>query len=119
MISHIVLFRPRGNLSVADRIGFADALLKARQDIPTIRGFRIGRRVTHGAAYEALTAQDFPYAAVIDFDDLQGLQAYLAHPAHDAVGTFFATAMEAALVYDYEMAADLAVVRALAELPPD
>ena len=39
----------------------------------------------------------------IEFDDVAGLSAYLAHPKHAAIGSHFMQAAEAALAYDYEM----------------
>jgi hypothetical protein len=46
---------------------------------------------------------DFPYAAILEFDDISGLRAYLEHPAHaDVGGAIFQTA-EDILVYDFEM----------------
>lgn len=47
--------------------------------------------------------QDFPYAAVVQFDDLDGLQAYLQHPAHEALGAKFHELTPVGLIDDYEM----------------
>ena len=47
--------------------------------------------------------EDFEYAAVIEFDDLAGLTAYLEHPAHAAAGQHFTSSGAMALAYDYEM----------------
>jgi hypothetical protein len=41
--------------------------------------------------------------AEIDFDNLDGLQAYLRHPAHEELGKRFGQSLEAAMVYDFEM----------------
>lgn len=79
------------------------ALNAAAEQIPTVRRFHVGARVMHGAAYEALMPHDFPFAAVIEFDDLAGLQAYLRHPAHERLGELFYKLQEAALAYDYEV----------------
>lgn len=103
MIAHIVLFRPRADLSAAERAAFARALQHAGRAIPSIRRFSIGRRLRHGRSYEAATGPDYPYAAVIEFDDLAGLSAYLAHPAHDEVARLWAATAAETLVYDYEM----------------
>jgi hypothetical protein len=103
VISHVVLMTPRADLSAADRRAFAAAFERALREIPAVRGARLGRRVTHGAAYEALAPDAGDYLAVIDFDDLAGLQAYLHHPAHEELGTRFNHALSAALVFDYEV----------------
>lgn len=103
MFFHIVLFRPKRDVSEADRQAMFDALAVAAKEIPSVRRFHIGDRVTHGAAYERMMTQDFPFAAVIEFDDLAGLQAYLQHPKHEKLGALFYQLQESAFVYDYEI----------------
>jgi hypothetical protein len=105
MLVHIVLFRPKAGIVDSDRSAMFEALNAAAGEIPTVRRFHIGARVTHGAAYEKMMPQDFPFAAVIEFDDLAGLQAYLRHPAHERLGELFYQLQEAALAYDYEVKA--------------
>jgi hypothetical protein len=102
MVWHVVLFRLRTDLAQTEREAFVHALERALRDIPTIRGFRIGRRVTVGAGYEE-GLPDYQFCGVIEFDDLAGLRAYLDHPLHEDVGARFNTSIEKALVYDYEM----------------
>jgi hypothetical protein len=103
MVTHIVLMKPRPDLSAADRQAFVAAFEHAMREIPTIRGVRIGRRVTHGAGYEQTSPDAADFLVAIDFDDLAGLQAYLGHPAHDEVGERFGRSLSAALVYDFEV----------------
>ncbi len=104
MIAHVVLFRPRPDLSVHEREAFERALDHARRSIPSIRRFQVGRRVPHGRGYERAMTEDFPFAAIAEFDDLDGLKAYLTHPAHVELGRLFGETGEATLVYDYEIA---------------
>jgi hypothetical protein len=101
MVLHVVLMTPRGDLSAADRAAFADAFERAVRTIPTVRGVRVGRRVRHGAGYEA-SATDAEHAAIIEFDDVAGLQTYLRHPAHDELGARFGRSISSALVFDFE-----------------
>ena len=75
----------------------------ALRDIPSIRRARIGARVTHGRPYELLMKVNYEFAAILEFDDLEGLTAYLTHPAHDALGARFFEAFEEALMYDYTL----------------
>ena len=103
MLAHIVLSQPKPDLSDADRRAFVDALRQAFESIPSIRRVRVGVRVTHGAAYEQMAANDLTVSAVLEFDDLEGLQAYLAHPAHQNLGARFASSAAVSSVYDYEM----------------
>ncbi len=104
MVVHVVLFRPKAGLSEADRQEMFDALQSAANGIPSVRRFHVGTRVTLGAAYERLMTQDFPFIAIVEFDDLAGLQAYLQHPQHEKLGALFYALQEAALAYDYEVA---------------
>jgi hypothetical protein len=103
MIVHVVLFRPRPNVSEADREAMFEALRAASTGIPSVRRFQVGARIRHGRPYEQLMTEDYPYAAVVEFDDLAGLGAYLAHPKHEQLGGMFYKLLDAALVYDYEM----------------
>ena len=103
MIAHVVLFKPRGDIGDAERRGLVEALTHAMTAIPTIRRARVGRRVLHGRPYEALMRANYEYAAILEFDDVAGLKAYLEHPAHEALGARFFEAFEEALMYDFEM----------------
>jgi hypothetical protein len=102
MVSHTVLFRLRRDLTRPDREALVRAFEVAVRDIPSVRSCRVGRRVTFGAGYEA-GAPDLQFAVVIDFDDLDGLQAYLRHPAHVDVGARFNASIDLGLVFDYRM----------------
>jgi hypothetical protein len=104
VIAHIVLLQPRAGLSDAERREALDTLAHAAANVPEIRRFRLGRRVTHGLpGYEQLMAQDFEFALIIEVDDVPALTRYLRAPAHAALGTLFSTATSAALAYDFEM----------------
>jgi len=103
MIAHLVLFRPRPNLSDEDRRALAGAFTVALREIPSIRRARIGRRVTHGRPYEALMHVHYEYAAMLEFDDVAGLKSYLEHPAHDALAARFFATFEEALMYDVDL----------------
>lgn len=103
MITHVVLLRPRADLSPEERAGLAGALRAAIETIPSIRHVRIGRRVTFGRGYEQLMHTNYEFVALLDFDDLDGLRAYLDHPAHEALATRFFQVLDDALMYDYEV----------------
>ena len=103
MVAHIVLFRPKPDISPADRQAMFDALQAAAAGIPSVRRFHIGSRLKHGPQYERLMTEDYPFAAVIEFEDLAGLQAYLQHPKHQALGELFYLFLEKALAYDFAM----------------
>ncbi len=104
MIVHVVLFEPRVDLAQADRARLLEDLQHAAAAIPSVRRFRIGRRLRHGLpGYEQGMEKDYQYAAVIEFDDRAGLETYLRHPAHEAIGRHFTTSAAHALAYDFDM----------------
>jgi hypothetical protein len=89
LVLHVVLFRPKPDVSDEDRNALLEALQVASTEIPTVREFRIGRRILHGAGYEGLSAEDYPYVAVASFENVDGLKTYLQHPKHDELGRLF------------------------------
>ena len=98
-----MLFKPRPNIGDRQRDDLIDALARALREIPSIRRSHVGRRVLHGRPYEAMMRTNYEYAAILEFDDVAGLKAYLEHPAHEALGAQFFAVFEEALMYDFEM----------------
>ena len=47
--------------------------------------------------------EDYTHAAILEFDDLAGLRAYLEHPAHTELGSRFFDCFEHALMYDFDV----------------
>lgn len=115
MILHVVLFRPRAGLSVSQRQGLAKAFASAIDNISAIKRARIGRRRTHGRPYEQLMREDYTHAAILEFEDLAGLRAYLEHPAHAELGSRFFDCFEQALMYDFDVKDGHAGLNALIE----
>jgi hypothetical protein len=104
MISHIVLFKPRVALEAAQKAAIVGHLQAAIAECPTVRACRIGRRVQHGLpGYEQQMAEDYQFSLILEFDDVEGLKAYLQNPAHAGIGGLFTTAASASLAYDYEL----------------
>lgn len=113
MVVHMVLFRPKATLAEAERRALIASIEQASAAIPSVRRFRIGRAVADPPEYQVQGFPDLPYAAIIEFDDRAGLDAYLAHQAHGELGARFNASLEAALVYDYDVidVADLSQLR--------
>lgn len=104
MIVHVVLFQPREHLAEADRAQVLDDLRRAAATIPSVRRFRLGRRLKHGLpGYEQTMIDNYEFAALIEFDDAEGLATYLQHPSHQAIGAHFTIAAQRALAYDYDV----------------
>jgi hypothetical protein len=102
VIAHVVLFRPRATLTGDERRTLVTAMQHAFDGIPTIRRVRVGRRLTIGRLYDQQNVQDFPFVAILEFDNEADLRAYLDHPAHQSLGEQFYRTSEAALAFDFE-----------------
>ena len=115
MIAHVILFSPKPDLTPVARRELLDSLVAASAEIPAIKDFRVGRRVKHGRpGYEQMMRDDYEFAAIIEFDDLEGLTSYLAHPSHEAIGRHFTASAAKSLAYDYTLV-DAADVRRIAD----
>jgi hypothetical protein len=102
MISHVVLFRPRATLTVAEREALVASLQAAVTGIPSIKRAAVGKRILlNRPGYETQMAEHFEYSAIIEFDSVADLRAYLDHPAHLNLGRLLFTAADAVLAYDF------------------
>ena len=107
MTIHVVLFRPRPDISDEDRDGLLESMRAAAREIPTVRGFRIGAHIAEPVPYVMSGFPSFPWIALLEFDDEAGLRSYLAHPLHRDLGVRFNALAEAALIYDYTVTEEL------------
>jgi hypothetical protein len=104
MIVHVVLFQPRVDLDAAARDALLEGLAKAAKEIRSIRRLRVGRRIHHSLpGYEQAMMESYDYALIAEFEDREGLIAYLKHPAHQSIGGHFTASAQRSLAYDYEM----------------
>ena len=104
MIAHVVLFSPKPDLPQADRRALLDSLVAASADIPSIKRFRVGKRVKHWLpGYEQMMLDDYEFAVIIEFEDMDGLKTYLGHSSHAVIGQHFTVSASRSLAYDYEL----------------
>ena len=102
MLSHIVLFRPRANLSADERQSLVGALRRAVEGIAEIKRATIGRRLLlKRPGYETQMAEHYEYSAILDFDSEADLRSYLDHPAHTELGKLLFVSADAVLAYDF------------------
>lgn len=102
MISHVVLFRPKTDLSPEERAALIDALKHAVDGIAEIKHAVIGKRILlNRPGYETQMAEHFEYSAILDFNSEADLRAYLDHPAHNNLGRLLFTSADAVLAYDF------------------
>ena len=102
MITHIVLLTPRDALTVDEREAMAQAMERAFSGIPTIVRARVGRRRRLGFSYDDLSPVQFEFLAVLEFQSVDDLDAYLKHPAHIDLGRQFRACAQVALANDFE-----------------
>lgn len=104
MLLHVVLYRPRPDVTPEGLASLADLVASTAAAVPGVRSFRVGTRLADSPPYLSGPFPDFPFMAVVEFEDREGLIRYLQHPAHEALGRAFNAAADAALVYDYVVA---------------
>jgi hypothetical protein len=90
VIAHIVLFNPKPNLSTQDVQLFAQQLRLTVNSVTSVRRAMVGKRLAvQDGDHRNFGDATYEFAAVVEFDDPDGLSAYLAHPAHQELGRLF------------------------------
>lgn len=103
MVLHLVLYETKPGVTEPEITAFRSVLSDACTTIPSIRQVRTGRTVDLGIGYEHRSAgQNFGYVAVFEFDSVDGLKAYMAHPAHTALAEQFWKHCERTMILDVE-----------------
>jgi Stress responsive A/B Barrel Domain len=105
LIVHLVLFTPRSDLGEVGLTTIRDTLQHALTEIPSIRSYKVGRRVRFGTAYDRAAPLDFEFLVTIEFEDERALSDYLAHPAHQQLGQMFYATSAHALACDFKLGA--------------
>jgi hypothetical protein len=103
VIAHIVLYRPRPDVSPEGTRALGEAVRRTCRDAPSVRRLSVGRLVDVGAGYlGGFGETTFEYAAIIEFEDRAGLLQYLAHPAHAELSALFWKSCESTAILDSE-----------------
>lgn len=101
MIRHIVMFKfldkaegrsKQENLDIT-----RDMLEKLQGVVPTLRASEV--HYNHKDAAES----NYDLILISDFDDLEGLNEYIVHPDHKAVGQFMKNVRESRTCVDFEI----------------
>jgi hypothetical protein len=104
VISHIVLFNPKPDVTPDQRRSFALAVRETCRSIDVVQAARIGRAKDVPAGYSrSLGEKTYQYAAVLDFDTEADLVKYLQHPLHRELGRLFWETCESTIVVEVEM----------------
>jgi Stress responsive A/B Barrel Domain len=118
VISHIVLFNPKKDVSQAARKSFALQIRDVCRTIGSVRAARIGRAIAVNPGYgRSFGDKTYEFAAILDFDRQDDLITYLQHPLHDELGRLFWLYCESTVVVEVETrdAKSDAIVDLLAE----
>lgn len=101
MIRHVVMFR---FLDEAEGRSKAENLLEAKKRLEALRGV-VPTLLTNEVRIAAKDSSkdDFDLLLTADFEDFDGLNAYIIHPAHKAVGVFMRSVRESRCCIDVEM----------------
>ncbi|HUK36818.1 MAG TPA: Dabb family protein [Vicinamibacterales bacterium] len=106
MISHVVLFRTKADLSGDERTALIASFERAMREIPTVRSVRVGKRIAVGAGYEQRAVDGVEFLVAIDFDDVIDLQTYLEHPAHAELAERFNRTCVTTMILDVVVTQD-------------
>jgi hypothetical protein len=103
VIAHIVLFDVKEGLTTERLRLFARMFSLHAKLIPGIRRVTVGRSMPDGPVYyPSIGVSTYQLAAVLEFDDKQGLDGYLKHPLHVELGRSLWEVSERAAVVDIE-----------------
>lgn len=90
MISHIVLFEPKPELTQNDYLLFAQQLGSVLRNVPGVIRAEIGRAVDVDSGQRRnFGGHTYNFSAVITFSGEEDLVAYLNHPEHIELGRLF------------------------------
>jgi hypothetical protein len=103
LIVHLVLFTPRADLAEEERTTIRDMLQHALTQIPSIRSYKVGRRVRLGTTYDRAAPLDFEFLVTIEVEDERALSDYLTHPAHQRLGQLFYETSAHTLACDFRL----------------
>ena len=95
MLTHIVIWKYKPEVSEEQRREHVERLQRLRDLIPEIQSFAVGRDVLQ-------LPRSYHTGLVATFKDRAGLEAYDAHPEHQAVAQLGRTISEHVASVDFE-----------------
>jgi hypothetical protein len=90
MLRHVAMFKFMEGVSHAQRAEARDALANLMGVVPSLRAMTAGLNVEHDL-YDRTTYKNWDMVLVADFDDLEGLGSYFAHPTMKAASDLVAS----------------------------
>ena len=96
VLKHIVLYKFKDSLTKAKVDEVINAFNALPSKVPGIIGYEAGTNVSKEGKSEGLT-----HSFVLTFKTMEDLDAYIAHPAHQAYVEIVKTRREKVVVFDY------------------
>ena len=90
MLRHVAMFRFREDATEEQRAAARDALNDLMGVVPSLRAMTVGRNLDHDL-YDPAVYRNWDMVLVADFEDLEGLRSYFAHPTMKAASDFVAS----------------------------
>jgi len=104
VIAHIVLLRTKPGMSSEEQGLFAQTFERACRSLPSIRRVRVGLvNVQNSSGHPEIGDKPYEVAAVLEFDDQEGLDRYLKDPGHTERARISWQFCESTLIVDAEM----------------
>jgi len=98
MVKHIVLFKLKSEVSEAEKLAamtsFKEAIEALPAKIPVIRKIEVGLNMNPNETWQI--------ALYSEFESLEDVQLYAAHPDHVAAGKILANVKESRACVDYQ-----------------
>lgn len=90
MLRHVAMFKFREDTSDRQKIVARDALAELKGVVPSLREMTVGLNLEHDL-YDREVYRNWDMVLVSDFDDLEGLRSYFAHPTMKAASDLVAS----------------------------
>jgi Stress responsive A/B Barrel Domain len=79
MLRHVAMFKFREGVTQEQKLASRDALADLKGTVPSLREMTVGLNLEHDL-YDRAVYRNWDMVLVSDFDDLEGLRSYFAHP---------------------------------------
>jgi Stress responsive A/B Barrel Domain len=90
MLRHVAMFKFREDAAEEQKRASRDALANLKGTVPSLREMTVGRNLEHDL-YDREVYRNWDMVLVADFDDLEGLRSYFAHPVMKAASDLTAS----------------------------